>query len=1222
MKKMMKGTMYRMTAFVLAAAVLFGALNFSVPKVNAEVQGPTYGTGHNYTPADVTDNGLTLHKEITGTRGEQATGNLEYDIRLGVKIDPETYTPINPVDVVMVLDSSASMADNFSSSSSKRESIYLPIKPGEIVSNPVNTQENANGTTMYTDSYYTVLRDGNYVKVTYVRGFGSNSTWKVQGREINPSNGGENQFYMHTSVPVYSRLNALKTSANAFADMTEKKSPDSSIGVLTYSSEYTLRGWFTSNAVDNLTNGFLTAGDSKIKQAIQNVNFWGNTQTASALKQAYNQLNKDDIKNDGREKVVILFTDGEPTDSYKDSYTQAQNLKNLGATVFTVGIFDDDTAHLKDNRNNPTIREFMRTMASVKLDKDGNPVYSGGQQVKHYYRADDPDQLTQAFEDILKQISALREIKMEDAKIRDYIDSRFELTEESIRNLESQGATVGKDGKGQYVEWVETLSSKNDMKYYTGITVKPVSQTLSGEGLPTNVKGDSAVYQNTGELRLSFPMPTVEITDVKSALHLDKTAVVHGDDPGDIQNPENPNRRYDIDLNVWTDPIVTSTEPCDIMLILDRSGSMLSPSDEVAASSVADLAKLDKTKQYSMTIMKEVKYFPKEGGWFMYDRGSEESKVPVLPTKEHPVFENKIEVLKRSAIEFVENIATITPNSRIGITLFSSGTGNKVELGFTPVSSKDEIISIINDMDCVYNGLTEMWKALNLAKQQFDKNDSGNREVAVFFTDGVPQAPNNPDISSLSTQTINKAIELKNSGVEIFTVGFCINSKLDVGSYKPSGKPAVRLTPKLLLEYISSDPDSLYSHTAGNTQQLYDSFRQIAVTLVEEVSPVTVRDYIDPRFEVIDPVTGAALKDGDTVGTNGTLRYNSLIKSWYVEWTDQKIPARRKDDQTTSWHQKITVQAVESFFGGNDIPTNLPQISAVYMDEGSVLVSEFPKPTVNVPVRYTVNPGEETIFKGNPVEGKELPKLMFDKANATFTDESGKTVRFNSVDTGVFTFEWFDKDGNSMGSPTYSGAFPQGQRPLEDTDYTLRVTYIPSTPGTSSNGRPVRNTSVENVYQVHVETGSLEIKKQIHNNQTYYIHGDPIFVFCLQKLDDQGNVESSQYRSVRFSQSDPGQNLGQNSEKSALFDGLSAGTYRVIELDTLRYKFERFGDASTNAGLDEQKEWMTFQVGFDNQDGSVLQNGMGTFVNNKVLDRYFTHTDVKENEFTIVPKAD
>lgn len=141
------------------------------------------------------------------------------------------------------------------------------------------------------------------------------------------------------------RQYAMKQAVNNFIDKVNEKyteEADHRMAIVTFNSEAsTLQGWINVNK----------DGKGTLQNAINDlpVSPSGATNVAAGMKQAENLMGSGynyTGANTQRQKVVIVFTDGVPTTNTDFDTTvatsaiaSAKNLKDAGATVYTIGIF-------------------------------------------------------------------------------------------------------------------------------------------------------------------------------------------------------------------------------------------------------------------------------------------------------------------------------------------------------------------------------------------------------------------------------------------------------------------------------------------------------------------------------------------------------------------------------------------------------------------------------------------------------------------------------------------------------------------------------------------------------------------------------------------------------------------------------------------------------------------------------------------------------------------
>ena len=134
----------------------------------------------------------------------------------------------------------------------------------------------------------------------------------------------------------YAMKNAVKNFIEAVGEKYQTATSNHRIALVTFgSTASTLKDWTQADA-----EGLIT-----LKSSIDNLPNQpsGATNIGAGMEQAEYLINS---SNDGRQKIVIVFTDGVPTTSTEFSIsvantaiTSSKNLKTTGADVYTVGIF-------------------------------------------------------------------------------------------------------------------------------------------------------------------------------------------------------------------------------------------------------------------------------------------------------------------------------------------------------------------------------------------------------------------------------------------------------------------------------------------------------------------------------------------------------------------------------------------------------------------------------------------------------------------------------------------------------------------------------------------------------------------------------------------------------------------------------------------------------------------------------------------------------------------
>ena len=319
-----------------------------------------------------------------------------------------TSTSSKPLDIVLVLDVSGSMADDITSYS------YNP---------EYNPKTNwGNRTTYYAEV------NGSYVEIDRVNNlFGGFDHWELNGQTItaktSPDDPNGVQFYTRDRATNTPKINALKTAVNNFINATAQENDSipadrrHAISVVKFaddSSNYSYgndnNGWPNYYNYTQRLNPLTvyTSDDARtLTDAVNDLNASGATAADYGMDMAQAEFN-DNGRADAQ-KVVIFFTDGEPNHSNGFSDTVANNaistakdFKDAGAMVYTIGMFTGANPDGSGDTNN-----YMNAMSSNYPNATGFNRYNMGNRVEdgaYYKAASDADQLNSIFTEIFEEI--------------------------------------------------------------------------------------------------------------------------------------------------------------------------------------------------------------------------------------------------------------------------------------------------------------------------------------------------------------------------------------------------------------------------------------------------------------------------------------------------------------------------------------------------------------------------------------------------------------------------------------------------------------------------------------------------------------------------------------------------------------------------------------------------------------------------------------------------
>lgn len=386
---------------------------------------------------------------------------------------------------------------------------------------------------------------------------------------------------------------------------------------------------------------------------------------------------------------------------------------------------------------------------------------------------------------------------------------------------------------------------------------------------------------------------------------------------------------------------------------------------------------------------------------------------------------------------------TDDPSESTGVLSLERGSGS--EKG-TVIGSTLSSANKLEQYNYGLTGSTSTWRGLqayidNLLEYD-DPYDQASEDVPkylIIFTDGADTDHNN---SSKSEEEQRKALMLANqlkndNGYTIFTVLLDGGSMSDE-SYADAERFLLSLTGKSAYYDPDDNADKYFFSVHKAKEELgnaadgmndADILMQIFVDkiLEEIVNPLenyAIKDYIDPRFDLVDGdgvvwhlnangnivkgdgnkiTAGSALSTqitlsarSDEIARHPYLCYDADAQMYYLQWVDQVIPGSAVGaNRLAVWNAQVTVRAKDDFLGGNAVLTNGNAASQnlVFSDHDIAPSSDidrandkdnpskgFPRVTVNVQPLGENQKNELTVYMGEKMSMETVLDKLIRKA--------------------------------------------------------------------------------------------------------------------------------------------------------------------------------------------------------------------------------------------------
>lgn len=436
---------------------------------------PSFAEGEEESAGDtgmpyIKDHGGTVIKDglvMSKTIKEGENGQFLLTLEAYATGSTTTTTTKDPVDIVLVLDVSGSMDDYMETYS---------VSPG--------------------GTYYRKDSDGDFQRVYYCsqcRGwYTKEHSWWNHGTQLTPKTSASDTNTSHTQF--YSdvtKMETLKSAVSTFIDNVAKESPDSNIAIVkfagnkrdTVGNDTYEKGRYTYNysqIVQNLTTVDET-GASSLKTAVNGLIAAGTTLANYGMEHAQTIING--AKDNGRQKVVVMFTDGEPNGIEKVSgfekevansaINTSKSIKDAGATVYTIGCFGSLDADKKAN-----VDTYMNYVSSNYPKATSMTADPGAQaeEPNYYKTVSSAADLNNIFTDISHTIGGT-DVKLTSTSVlRDVISDSFKLPSD-YKDGDIKAYSVSCTGKnGDTYTW----DSTHDTEYTATVAADKKTINVTG----------------------------------------------------------------------------------------------------------------------------------------------------------------------------------------------------------------------------------------------------------------------------------------------------------------------------------------------------------------------------------------------------------------------------------------------------------------------------------------------------------------------------------------------------------------------------------------------------------------------------------------------------------------------------------------------------------------------------------------------------------------------
>ena len=682
------------------------------------------------------------------------------------------------------------------------------------------------------------------------------------------------------------------------------------------------------------------------------------------------------------------------------------------------------------------------------------------------------------------------------------------------------GRLMAAENYEDYIAIVETLSETARTAFFNVLTEEQqaaleehaIALTPASEAFEPIVRftkvGPLLPAPASGARMMRFAARNGGSSGSDSGIVLNKTAVKDGDG-------------YKITLEAYATGKITttvSTEPVDIVLVLDVSGSMDDPMSTSTEYKAVYSNELKNNTEYYIWLEGQYTRVYRgaiSGEWFygrlnyVQPKTSEtDSNVNHVQFYEKVTSSTKrIDSLKSAVNGFIDNVADKSPDSSIAIVKFAGNKSSKVgndtyqdgRWTYNYSQTVKKLTSVKNNTDTLKSAVNSLRPAgatrsdygMKLAQSIITGEESKNKKkVVIMFTDGAPTSENEFE-EDVANSAISASKSIKDAGATVYTIGIfsgangtpvnSLNGLSQENKYmhlvSSNYKNAISMTSPGTATYPGDDKSYFLSaKTSGDLSSIFTQISQeVGGSKTQLDATSVIKDVVTPYFDMPENASEVKVYTEDSNGDTSTWINKAELANANIEldptnntvsvsgfsFKDNWCGNHTDGNGNTTFHDgkklviEFTVTAKEKFLGGNGVVTNGTN-SGIYDGAGN-LVEEFELPKVDVTIKDpTITLPDANVYLG----------AYFDETVSADDLKNGTSISF---DNGKITLDLNKADDKEK---------PWGLEPWQTEYVDITVTVK------DKDGNKV--TDFENLREDTDYTVSVSIQPKATGTQTGY----------------------------------------------------------------------------------------------------------------------------------------